>query len=73
MIQTQFGMIARAYDDGDIYKVSEVDPVIAKLEAENEKYHQIVADMSNQLRQAAEEIRELKAYQHRILTCEEEE
>ena len=46
---------------------------VAKLETENEKYHQIVADMSNQLRQAAEEIRELKAYQHRILTCEEEE
>ena len=37
MIQTQFGMIARAYDDGDIYKVSEADPIIAKLEAENER------------------------------------
>jgi len=42
MIQTQFGMIARAYDDGDIYKVSEVDPVIAKLEAEKERLRELV-------------------------------
>ena len=42
MIQTQFGMIARAYDDGDIYKVSEVDPIIAKLEAENDRLKELL-------------------------------